>query len=79
MKQAILAAVISIEKRSLDSVVVRLQSEALENASEIVSTGLNFERSKKRSGSRVDVVCKGNPMAVPGDKVPVIVRSEKRD
>ena len=79
VKQAILATVLSVEKQSFDSVVVRLQSDALEEASEIISTGLNLETSKKRSGSRVEVVCKGNPMAVPGDKVPVIVKPENRD
>jgi hypothetical protein len=79
VKQAILATVVSVEKQSLDSVVVRLQSEALKDACEIVSTGLNLERSKRRFGSRLDVVCQGDPMAVPGDKVPVIVRPEKRD
>ena len=76
VKQAILATVVSVEKHSLDSVVVRLQSEALKDASEIVSTGLNLERNKKRSGSRLDVVCQGDPMAVPGDKVPVVVKAD---
>jgi hypothetical protein len=78
VKHAILATVISVEKQSLDSVVVRLQSDALQDAGEIVSTGLNLERTKKRSGSRLEVTCKGDPKAKPGDKVPVIVRPEKR-
>ena len=38
-----------------------LQSDALENVAEIVSTGLNLERSKARTGSRLDVVCNGGP------------------
>jgi hypothetical protein len=74
VKQAILATVVSVEARSPDSVVVRLQSDALEDASEVVSTGLNFERWKKRSGSRLEVICKGDPKAEPGDKVPIIVK-----
>ncbi len=76
MKQAILATVVSVEKQSLDSVVVRLQSDALEDAAEIVSTGLNLERGTKRSGSRLEVRCKGDPKAEPGDKVPVVVEPE---
>jgi hypothetical protein len=79
VKQAILATVVSVEKQSLDSVVVRLQSEALEDAAEIVSTGLNLERSKKRSGSRLEVTCTGDPKAAPGDKVPVVVKGLKQD
>ena len=75
MKQAILATVVSVEKQSLDSVVVRLKSDDLEDAVEIVSTGLNLERSKKRSGSRLEVTCNGDPKAAPGDKVPVVVKA----
>ena len=74
MKQAILATVVSVEKQSLDSVVV-LQSDGLEDAVEIVSTGLNLERCKKRSGSRLEVICTGDPKAAPGDKVPVVVKA----
>ena len=74
MKQAILATVVSVEKQSLDSVVV-LQSDGLEDAVEIVSTGLNLERCKKRSGSRLEVTCTGDPKAAPGDKVPVVVKA----
>jgi hypothetical protein len=77
--QAILATVIDVDKQSLDSVVVRLQSDALEDAAEIVSTGLNFERMKKRSGSRLEVTCKGDPKAEPGDNVPVIVKPKKSE
>ena len=75
MKQAILATVVSVEKQSLDSVVVRLQSDGLEDAVEIVSTGLNLERCKKRSGSCLEVTCTGDPKAAPGDKVPVVVKA----
>jgi hypothetical protein len=79
VKQAILATVVSVERQSLDSVVVWLQSDALEDAAEIVSTGLNLEQSKKRSGSRLQVTCKGEPKAAPGDKVPVVVKPENRE
>ena len=79
MKQAILATVVSVEKQSLDSVVVRLQSDALKDAIDIVSTGLNLERSKKRSGSSLEVTCIGDPKAAPGDKVPVVVKALKKD
>jgi hypothetical protein len=77
VKQAILATVVSVEKQSLDSVVVRLQSDDLEDAAEILSTGLNLERSNKRSGSRLEVTCTGDPKAAPGDKVPVVVNALK--
>ena len=66
---------VSVEKQSFDSVVVRLQTDGLEDAVEIVSTGLNLERSKKRSGSRLEVTCTGDPKAAPGDKVPVVVKA----
>lgn len=79
VKQAILATVVSVEKQSLKSVVVHLESDALEDAAEIVSTGLNLEGNKKRCGSRLVVTCKGDPKAAPGDKVPVIVKPEKRE
>lgn len=74
--QAILTTVVSVEIRSSDAVVVRLQSDALEDAAEIVSTGLNLEGRKKRFGSRLEVTCKGDPKAAPGDKVPVVVKPE---
>ena len=54
--------------------VVELQSDALEGAAEIVSTGLNLERSKKRRGSRLEVTCNGDPKAELGDKVAVVVK-----
>jgi hypothetical protein len=79
VKQAILATVVSVERRSLKSVVVHLQSDALEDAAEIVSTGLHLERKRKRCGSRLEVTCHGDPQAVPGDMVPVIVQPEKRE
>ena len=79
VKQAILATVVSVERQSLKSVVVHLQSDALEDAAEIVSTGLNLERKRKRCGSRLEVTCQGDPQAVPGDMVPVIVKPEKRE
>ena len=69
-----MATVVSVEKKSLDSVVVKLESEALEDAAEIVSTGLNLEHSKKRRGSHLEVTCNGDPKAEPGDKVPVVVK-----
>jgi len=54
--------------------MVRLQSDSLKDAAEIVSTGLNCEQSKRRFGSRLEVTCKGDPKAAQGDKVPVIVQ-----
>ena len=74
-----MATVVSVEKQTLGSVVVRLQIDALEEAARIVSTGLNFEDGKMRSGSRLEVICKGDPKAEPGDKVPVVVEPEKRN
>jgi hypothetical protein len=79
VKHAILATVVSVEKNSLDLVIVRLQSEALEDAAEVISTGLNFERSRNRSGSLLEVMCKGDPRARLGDKVPVVIKSQKRN
>lgn len=79
VKQAILATVVSIEKRSSGSVLVRLQSDGLKDAAEIVSTSLNLERSQKHSGSHPEVICRGDPKAEPGDKVAVVVKPEKQD
>ena len=77
MKHAILATVVSVKKRSSDSVAVRLESDELNDATLIVSTGLDCERSRiKRSGCRLDVTCKGDPRAEVGDTVPLIVESE---
>ena len=76
MKQAILAKVISTKKQSLDSVAVRLESDELKDSMEIISTGLDCERTRiKRPGCRLDVTCQGNPRAEVGDTVPVIVES----
>src|SRR5271165_6286224 len=77
VKQAILATVISVKKRSSDSVAVRLESDELNDATVIHSTGLDCERTRiKRPGCRLDVTCKGDPRAEVGDTVPVIVESE---
>jgi hypothetical protein len=76
VKQAILATVISVEKRSSDSVAVRLESDELNDATVIYSTGLDCERTRiKRPGCRLDVTCEGDPRAEVGDRVPVIVES----
>ena len=76
MKQAILATVVSVEKRSLDSVAVRLESDELKDSMEIISTGLDCERTRiKRPGCRLVVTCQGDPRAEVGDTVPVIVES----
>jgi hypothetical protein len=75
VKQAILATVVSVENKSSDSVVVKLESDALEDAAEIVSTGLNLEHRKRRRGSRLEVTCNGDPKAEPGDKVAVVVKT----
>jgi hypothetical protein len=41
----------------------------------VVSTGLNSEQSFKSENSCLEVICKGDPKAGAGDKVPVIVIS----
>ena len=77
MKHAILARVVSLKKRCCNSVVVRLESDELNGAAMIVSTGLACERIHARSpGSALDVTCLGNPRAEIGDTVPVVVESE---
>ena len=44
--------------RSSDTVAVRLESDELNGATMIVSTGLDCERTRiKRPGSRLDVTC----------------------
>lgn len=79
MKQAILAKVVSVEKQCPDSVAVRLESEELNDATTIVSTGLACERKHlKSSGPALNVTCQGDPRAEVGDTVPVIVESEPR-
>ena len=75
MKQAILATVVRVDIS--DSVVVRLESDELGNVAEVVSTGLDCEQSWKSEKSGLEVTCKGDPRAKIGDKVPVIVNSEK--
>jgi hypothetical protein len=77
VKQAILATVVSVQKRSSDSIAVRLESDELNDAGIIVSTGLDGERTRvKRPGCCLDVTCEGDPRAEVGDTVPVIVESE---
>lgn len=79
VKEAILAKVVSVKQNS-DSVAVRLESEALNDAATIVSTGLDRERDCiKRPGSALEVTCKGDSKAEVGDTVPVIVESEPRN
>lgn len=77
VKKAILAKAVGVKKQSSDSVTVRLESDELNDATVIVSTGLDRERTRiKRPGRRLDVTCKGDPRAEVGDTVPVIVESE---
>jgi hypothetical protein len=77
VKQAILATVVSVRKQSEDSVAVRLESDELNEATVIVSTGLDCERTRvKRPGCRLDVTCKGDPRAAVGDMVPMVVESK---
>jgi hypothetical protein len=66
-----------VQKRSSDSTAVRLESDELNDAGIIVSTGLDGERTRvKRPGCFLDVTCEGDPRAEVGDTVPVIVESE---
>jgi hypothetical protein len=77
VKKAILAKAVGVKKQSSDSVAVRLESDELNDAAVIISTGLDCERTRiKRPGCRLDVTCKGDPRAEVGDTVPVIVESE---
>jgi hypothetical protein len=73
VKQAILATVVNVERKYLDSVLVRLESDELRKTTEVVSTGLNGERSRTNAESSMEVICEGDPGAKPGDKVPIIV------
>jgi hypothetical protein len=50
----------------------------IEEAGEVVSTGLDCEQSRKSEESGLEVTCKGDPRAETGDKVPVIVNSEQK-
>ena len=77
MKKAILTTVVDVKKECPDSVVVLLESEELRKGAEVVSTGLDREESRKTSESILEVTCKGDPKAEPGDKVPVIVNPDK--
>jgi hypothetical protein len=73
VKQAILATVVNVERKYLDSVLVRLESDELRKTTEVVSTGLNGERSRTNAESSMEVICQGDPGAKAGDKVPIIV------
>jgi hypothetical protein len=77
MKQAILATVVDVKRKCPDSVVVLLRSEELSGASDVISTGLNGEQSHKNAGSGLEVICKGDPRAETGDKVPVVLNREQ--
>jgi hypothetical protein len=72
-KQAILATVVSVEKKCLNSVLVRLESEELRKSTEVVSTGLNGEQTRTNAESSMEVICEGDPGAKAGDKVPIII------
>jgi hypothetical protein len=77
VKRAVLAKVVSVKEQYSNSVVVRLESDELNEATTIVSTGLACERVQAKSpGFALDVTCGGNPRAEIGDTVPVIVESE---
>ncbi|MBV8483882.1 MAG: hypothetical protein JO077_13580 [Verrucomicrobia bacterium] len=73
MKQAFLATVLSIENRLSDGVVIRFECDELTKNSELVSTGLNGEHSHTSRESVIEVMCRGNPKAKVGDKVPIII------
>lgn len=76
VKHAILARVVSLKKHCCNSIVVRLESDELNGAATIVSTGLACERIYARSpDSALDVTCMGDPRAEIGDTVPVVVES----
>jgi hypothetical protein len=77
VKKAILATVVSVERKSLDSVVVELESDELEKGTAIVSTGLDFERGCKSTKLGLEVTCAGDPRAETGDTVPVVISSEQ--
>jgi hypothetical protein len=73
VKHAILATVIKVEKKCSDSVLVRLESDELRKATEVVSTGLNGEQARTNAESSLEVICEGDPGAKAGDKVPIII------
>jgi hypothetical protein len=72
VKQAILATVVSAEKKRLNSVLVRLESDELRKTTEVVSTGLNGEQTRTNAESSMEVICEGDPGAKADDKVPII-------
>ena len=78
MKKAILATVVEVKGKSPESMVVVLESEELGKANDVVATGLDCEQSRTCSESSLEVVCRGNPRAEAGDKVPVIVNCESK-
>jgi hypothetical protein len=66
------------EKKCSDLVVVRLESDELGRATEVLSAGLNCEQSRRSEDSGFEVTCKGDPRAETGDKVPVIINSKQK-
>jgi hypothetical protein len=79
MKRAILATVVSKKKQSSDSVAVRLESDDLRDATLVIFTGLDCERTHiRRPGCYLDVTCNGDPRASVGDRVPVIIEAENQ-
>jgi hypothetical protein len=76
MKKAILATVVDVKRKFPDSAVVLLESEELKKGTEVFSTGLDCEESRKTVESILEVTCRGDPKAETGDKVPVIIDSE---
>jgi len=79
VKRAILATVVKVERKSFDSVVVGLESDALEKGTEVLSTGLDCEQSRKSTTLGLEVTCGGDPRAESGDTVPVVITSEQGD
>jgi len=73
VKQAILATVVSVEKKCFISFLVRLESEELRKSTEVVSTGLNGEQTRTNAESSMEVTCEGDLGAKAGDKVPIII------
>jgi len=73
VKQAFLATVLSIENKFSDRVLIRLECDELTKNSEVVSTGLNGEESHASWDSVIEVICRGNPAAKVGDKVPIVI------
>ena len=61
VKQAILATVVSVEKKCFNSFLVRLESEELRKSTEVVSTGLNGEQTRTNAESSMGVTCERKP------------------